>query len=84
MTIEIRMQTTITTCMAIQKRGTMPSVTIGVAIFVAALGAILRYAVSDSVDFIDIPTVGLILMLAGIVGLVASVGLELGRSGGRY
>lgn len=58
--------------------------TIGVAIFVAALGAILRYAVSDSVDFVDIPTVGLILMLAGIVGLIASVGLELGRSGDRY
>jgi hypothetical protein len=59
-------------------------VTIGVAIFVAALGAILRYAVSDSVDFVDIPTVGLILMLAGIVGLIASVGLELGRSGDRW
>lgn len=58
--------------------------TIGVAIFVAALGAILRYAVSDSVDFVDIPTVGLILMLAGIVGLIASVGLELGRSGDRW
>lgn len=57
-------------------------VTIGAAIFVAALGAILRYAVSDSVDFIDIPTVGLILMLAGIVGLIAAVGLELGRAGG--
>ncbi len=58
--------------------------TIGVAIFIAALGAILRYAISDSVDFIDIPTVGLILMLAGIVGLIASVGLELGRSGDRW
>lgn len=56
--------------------------TIGVAIFVAALGAILRYAISDSVDFIDIPTVGLILMLAGIVGLIAGIGLELGRAGG--
>lgn len=56
--------------------------TIGAAIFVAALGAILRYAISDSVDFIDLPTVGLILMLAGIVGLIAGVGLELGRAGG--
>jgi hypothetical protein len=58
-------------------------VTIGVAIFIAALGAILRYAISDSVDFIDIPTVGLILMLAGIVGLIAGIGLELGRAGDR-
>lgn len=82
-TIEAITQTTITICMAIQKRGTMPSVTIGGAIFVAALGAILRYAVADTVDFIDMPTLGLILMIAGIVGLVAGIALELGRGDGR-
>ncbi len=81
--IEAITQITITSCMAIQKRGTMPSVTIGGAIFLAAIGAILRYAVADTVDFVDMPTIGLILMIAGIVGLVAAVALELGRGDGR-
>jgi len=56
-------------------------VTIGVAIFVAALGAILRYAVSDSISGIDIPTVGTILMVAGVVGLVASLALAMSDRG---
>ncbi len=34
-----------------------------------AAGAILRYAVQDSWDAVDIPTVGLILMVVGAVGL---------------
>jgi len=34
------------------------------------VGAILRYAVTDSISGIDLATVGLILMIAGIVGLV--------------
>ncbi len=55
--------------------------TIGVAIFVAALGAILRYAVSDSISGIDIPTVGTILMVAGVVGLVASLALAMSDRG---
>jgi hypothetical protein len=82
-TIEAITKITIASCMAIQKRGTMPSVTIGGAIFVAALGAILRYAVADTVDFVDMPTLGLILMIAGVVGLVAGIALELGRGDGR-
>lgn len=44
--------------------------TIGAAIFLAALGAILRYAVSDSIDGIDLQTIGLILMIAGVVGAI--------------
>jgi hypothetical protein len=82
-TIEVITQTMITSCIAIQKRGTMPSVTIGGAIFLAAVGAILRYAVADTVDFVDMPTIGLILMIAGIVGLIAAVALEFGRGDGR-
>ena len=35
-----------------------------------AVGAILRYAVNDSLKGIDLQTVGLILMLVGIVGLL--------------
>jgi hypothetical protein len=52
-------------------------VTIGAAIFIAALGAILRYAVSDSIEGIDLRTVGTILIVAGVVGLLAGLALEL-------
>lgn len=44
--------------------------TIGAAIFLAAVGAILRYAVSDSVEGVDLQTIGLILMIAGVVGAI--------------
>ncbi len=44
--------------------------TIGSSIFLIALGAILRYAVTDSVSGVDLTTIGLILMIAGAVGLV--------------
>jgi Domain of unknown function (DUF6458) len=46
--------------------------TFGTSIFLIAVGAILRYAVTATVSGIDIPTVGLILMIAGIAGLVLS------------
>ena len=49
----------------------MPS--IGTSIFLIAVGAILRYAVTASVEGVSIATVGLILMIAGIVGLVISL-----------
>ena len=48
---------------------------IGVSIFLMALGAILRYAVTDSLSGIDLPTVGTILMVAGLIGLLASLAL---------
>lgn len=44
--------------------------TVGVSIFLAAVGAILRYAVADQVDNVDLQMIGLILMIAGAVGLV--------------
>lgn len=44
--------------------------TVGSSIFLIAVGAILRYAVTDSVSGVDLTTVGLILMIAGIVGLL--------------
>ena len=44
--------------------------TVGGSIFLIAVGAILRYAVTDSISGIDLATIGLILMIAGIVGLV--------------
>ncbi len=35
-----------------------------------AIGAILRYAVNDNIDSVDLQTVGLILMIAGVVTFV--------------
>ena len=45
---------------------------IGTSIFLIAVGAILRYAITASVSGIDIHTVGLILMVVGVIGLVIS------------
>jgi hypothetical protein len=44
--------------------------TIGASIFLIALGAILKYAVDVTVSGIEIQTIGLILMIAGVGGLV--------------
>jgi len=46
---------------------------IGMSIFLIAAGAILRYAVTVTVSGIELQTVGLILMIVGIVGLVISL-----------
>jgi Domain of unknown function (DUF6458) len=46
---------------------------LGTSIFLIAVGAILRYAVTATVSGISIATVGLILMIAGIIGLVLSI-----------
>jgi hypothetical protein len=48
-------------------------VTIGTSIVLIAVGAILKYAVTAEVDFIDIQTCGVILMLVGILGLILSL-----------
>ena len=48
---------------------------IGASIFLIAFGAILRYAITASVAGIDIPTVGTILMIAGVLGLLVSLAL---------
>jgi Domain of unknown function (DUF6458) len=44
--------------------------TIGSSLFIIAVGAILRYAVKDSISGVDLATAGLILMLVGALGLV--------------
>ena len=46
---------------------------IGTSILLIAVGAVLKYAVTATVSGIDIQTVGLILMIAGIVGLIISL-----------
>jgi len=47
-------------------------VSIGSSIFLIAVGAILKFAVHVSVAGISIQTVGVILMVAGVVGLIVS------------
>jgi phosphate/sulfate permease len=47
--------------------------TIGGSIFLVAVGAILRYAVTDSISGVNLATIGLILIIAGIVGLLISL-----------
>lgn len=46
--------------------------TIAAAIFLIAVGAILRYATNWHVEGVSLDTVGLILMIAGVAGLVLS------------
>jgi hypothetical protein len=44
--------------------------TFAAAIFLLAVGAILRYATNLHVEGVNVDTVGLILMIAGAVGLL--------------
>jgi len=53
--------------------------TIGASILVAAVGAALRYAVADHVDNVNLAMIGLILMIAGVVGLLAGLMIEASR-----
>lgn len=46
---------------------------IGVSIFLIAIGAILAFAVNASVSGLDIDTIGWILMIVGVIGLVLSM-----------
>ena len=46
------------------------------SIFLIAVGAILRYAVNVTVQGVEIDTVGLILIVVGIIGLVISLAVE--------
>ena len=46
---------------------------IGTSIFMIAVGAILYFAVNADISGLEISTVGLILMILGIVGLLISL-----------
>jgi hypothetical protein len=46
---------------------------IGVSIFLIAVGAILTFAVEATVSGISISTVGIILMIAGALGLIVTM-----------
>ena len=46
---------------------------IGTSIFLIALGAILKFAVTTDISGIELSTVGVILMVVGIIGLLISL-----------
>jgi hypothetical protein len=46
---------------------------LGVSLFLIAAGAILTWAVNATVSGLNINTIGVILMVVGIVGLVLSI-----------
>jgi len=46
---------------------------LGVSLFLIAVGAVLTWAVNATVSGIDINTIGWILMIVGVVGLVLSM-----------
>jgi len=53
------------------------------SIFLIAVGAILRYAINVTVEGVEIDTVGLILMVVGIIGLVISLAVTFMSDGER-
>jgi hypothetical protein len=53
--------------------------TFGAAIFLIAVGAILRFATSFRVAHVNIDTVGIILMIAGGLGLLLGLFQEMSR-----
>jgi hypothetical protein len=46
---------------------------LGVSIFLIAVGAILTWAVSATVSGVDLQTIGWILMIVGVIGLLVSL-----------
>lgn len=53
--------------------------TMGTGLFLLAVGAILRYAVHDEWDAVNLETVGLILMIVGAIGFVVGAIYAFGR-----
>jgi hypothetical protein len=51
----------------------------GTGLVLVAIGAILRYAVQDSINDIDLQTVGLILIIVGAVAFVVGAIYAFGR-----
>jgi hypothetical protein len=53
--------------------GEAESMGIGTSLFLVAVGAILYFAVTADVSGIEIATVGIILMVIGVLGLLISL-----------
>ena len=46
---------------------------IGTSVVLIAVGAILKWAVTDTVSGVSLATIGVILMVAGVIGLLFSL-----------
>ncbi len=46
---------------------------IGASLFLIAVGAILKFAVTDSVKGVNLGIVGIVLMIVGVVGLLVEL-----------
>jgi hypothetical protein len=57
--------------------------TLGTSLLLIAVGAVLRFAVTAQISGVELATVGTILIVVGIVGLVLSLIFLLQRDRGR-
>ena len=55
------------------------AMTMGTGLVLIAIGAILRYAVNDSIEDVDLETVGLILIAVGAVAFIVGAIYAFGR-----
>ena len=46
---------------------------LGTSLFLIAVGAILKFAVADAVDGVDLSTIGIILIVVGVIGMIISL-----------
>jgi len=53
--------------------------TIGVSLLLIAAGAILKFAITDNVNNVDLGTVGVVLMIVGAVGFVIALAFMASR-----
>jgi hypothetical protein len=56
-------------------------VTVGGSLFLIAVGAILYFAVTATLAGVDIQTIGLILMIVGVIGLALGLLMSMRRPG---
>jgi uncharacterized membrane protein YidH (DUF202 family) len=58
--------------------------TIGTSLFLVAVGAILKFAVTADVAGVDLQVVGVILIIVGLVGLVLGLGMWISARDGYW
>ena len=63
----------------VPRPGTFGAMTMGTGLFLLAVGAILRYAVKDEWDAVNLETVGLILMIVGVIAFIVGAIYAFGR-----
>jgi hypothetical protein len=55
------------------RQGDAQSMGIGTSLFLIAVGAILYFAVNADIQGLEISTIGIILMVVGVIGLLISL-----------